>query len=136
MTDLTPTPGLFSQLLPLLAQRAILITVSKLEEGDQLQVNICPRLLKEGENQALTTPLSVSGNAAELDVELVPQVANFVAAQVRLHSNLSAIQKELAAAERAARDEASKKHKTVGNGGKKPEPQPLSLFETPTEEGD
>jgi hypothetical protein len=42
----------------------------------------------------------------------------------------------LAAAERAARDEASKKHKTVGNGGKKPESQPLSLFETPAEEGD
>lgn len=136
MTDHNPTTGLFSQLLPLLAQRAILITVSKLEEGDQLQVNICPRLLKEGENQALTTPLSVCGNAAELDVELVPQVANFVAAQVRLHSNLSAIQKELAAAERAARDEESKKHKIGGNGGKKPEPQPLNLFDTPAEEGD
>ena len=38
--------------------------------------------------------------------------------------------------ERAARDEASKKHKTVGNGGKKPEPQPLNLFDTPAEEGD
>jgi PRTRC genetic system protein E len=136
MTDHNPTPGLFSQLLPLLAQRAILITVSKLEDGDQLQVNICPRLLKEGENQALTTPLSVCGNAAELDVELVPQVATFVAAQVRLHSNLSAIQKELAAAERTARDEANKKHKTVGNGGKKPEVQPLSLFDTPDQEGD
>jgi hypothetical protein len=34
--------GLFSQLAPLLAYRAVLITVSKLEEGDLLQVNICP----------------------------------------------------------------------------------------------
>jgi PRTRC genetic system protein E len=135
MTEHTPTPGLFSQLLPLLAQRAILITISTLEHCDQLQVNICPRLLKEGENPALTTPLSVCGTAAELDLELVPQVAAFVAAQVRLHSNLSAIQKELAAVERMARDEASKKYKAVSNGARRPEAQPLNLFDTPNQEG-
>jgi hypothetical protein len=43
---MTPTAstagGLFSQLAPLLAYRAVLITVSKLAEGDLLQVNICP----------------------------------------------------------------------------------------------
>ena len=62
----------------------MLITISKLEEGDRLQVNICPRQLKDGENQALTTPLSACGSAAELDNELVAQVASFVAAQVGL----------------------------------------------------
>lgn len=142
-----PTPGLFTQLLPLLAQRAVLITISKIDEGDRLQVNICPRQLKDGENQALTTPLAVCGTAAELDAELVPQVTSFVAAQAGLHSNLSAIEKELAEAERAAREEARKKQKTVGNGGKKAEPaeteakpappsaQSLSLFDAPAKEG-
>ncbi len=150
MTVITQTPGLFTQLLPLLAQRAVLITVSKIEEGERLQVNICPRQLKDGENQALTTPLSACGTAEELDNELVAQVASFVAAQVGLHSNLSAIQRELAEAERLAREEAKKKQKTVGNGGKKgdqvakpaeaeakPEPpaaQTLSLFDAPVAE--
>jgi PRTRC genetic system protein E len=150
MTDTSQTTGLFTQLLPLLAQRAVLITISKIEEGDHLQVNICPRQLKDGENQALTTPLSACGTAAELDNELVAQVASFVAAQVGLHSNLSAIERELAEAERLAREEAKKKQKTVGNGGKKvdqvakpaeaevkPEPpaaQTLSLFDAPVAE--
>lgn len=147
---MTPTAatqsGLFTQLQPLLAHRAVLITVSKLE-GDQLQVNICPRQLKDGENSALTIPLCVTGNAAELDAELVPQVAGFVASHVGLNTNLAAIDKEIAEAEKAAREEAKKKHKVVGNVGKKaadsaattqpptaPKPEPaapqmLSLFD-------
>ena len=83
---MTPTvstqSGLFVQLEPLLVHRAVLITVSKLE-GDQLQVNICPRQLKDGENQALTTPLCVTGTAAELDADLVPQISSFVATWLR-----------------------------------------------------
>lgn len=150
MTDTSQPPGLFTQLLPLLAQRAVLITVSKIEEGDRLQVNICPRQLKDGENQALSTPLSACGTASELDNELVAQIVSFVTAQVRLHSNLSDIERELAEAERLAREEAKKKQKNLGNGGKKadsvakpaeaelkPEPpaaQTLSLFDAPVAE--
>lgn len=142
----TPQPGLFSQLQPLLAHRAVLITISKLD-GDQLQVNICPRQLKDGENSALTIPLCVTGTAAELDVDLMAQISSFVASHVGLNTNLAAIEKEIADAEKAAREEAKKKHKVVGNGGKKasdtassppattpskPEPEPpkmLSLFD-------
>ena len=116
----TPTPnGLFSQLVPLLAHRAVLITVSRLDEGDVLQVNLCPRQLKEGENQALTTPLCVTGTASELDAEFVPQISSFVASHVRLNSNLAQIQKEIEEAEKAAREEAKKRQKTIGSGGKK-----------------
>jgi PRTRC genetic system protein E len=153
---MTPTnqPGLFAQLEPLLAHRAILITVSKLE-GDQLQVNICPRQLKEGENQALTIPLCVTGTAAEIDADLVPQISGFVTAQVGLNTNLATLEKEVAEAEKAAREVAKKKTKVVGNGVKKaveissaapeappiavaakPEPEPprsLNLFDQPNE---
>lgn len=116
----TSTPnGLFSQLVPLLAHRAVLITVSRLDEGDVLQVNLCPRQLKEGENQALTTPLCVTGTASELDAEFVPQVSSFVVSHVRLNSNLAQIQKEIEEAEKAAREEAKKRQKSVGNGAKK-----------------
>src|SRR5437868_6820940 len=117
-TTETSQPGLFAQLEPLLDHRAVLITVSKLD-GDQLQVNICPRQLKEGENPALTIPLCVTGTAAELDADLVAQIAGFVSSHTGLNSNLTKIEKEIAEAEKAAREEAKKKHKTVGNGGKK-----------------
>jgi PRTRC genetic system protein E len=111
--------GLFSQLAPLLAYRAVLITVSKLEEGDLLQVNICPRQLQQGENQTLTAPLCVTGTAAELDADLVSQIATFVSSHVGLTTNLAAIEQEVAEAEKAAREAAKKKHKVVGNGGRK-----------------
>ena len=110
--------GLFSQLAPLLAYRAVLITVSKLEEGDLLQVNICPRQLNVGENLALTTPLCLTGTAAELDTELASQLSIFVASHAGLNSNLAQIQKEIEEAEKTAREEARKKRAT-GNGGKK-----------------
>jgi PRTRC genetic system protein E len=146
---MTPTTsnvnGLFAQLVPLLAHRAVLITVSKLEEGDLLQVNICPRLLKEGENQALTAPLCVTGTAFELDEELVPQIATFVASHTGLNSNLIQIQKEIEEAEKAAREEAKKKRPSGGGrkateastappvSAEKSEPEPvagtLSLFD-------
>jgi PRTRC genetic system protein E len=148
MTPIPTSPGLFTQLAPLLAQRAVLITVSKLD-GDQLQVNICPRQLKGGENEALTIPLSVTGTAADLDAELVTQISSFVASHVGLNTNLAAVEKEIEEAEKAARDEAAKKKQkvVVGNSGKKavdnpsmalpsapvqaePNPaQPLSLFD-------
>ena len=141
----TPQQGLFAQLEPLLTHRAVLITVSKLEDG-QLQVNICPRQLKEGENSALTIPLCVTGTAAVLDTELVTQISSFVASHVGLSTNLAAIEKEIAEAEKAAREEARKKQKVVGHGkksveatpptppptGSKPEAEllkPLSLFD-------
>ena len=114
----TTATGLFAQLEPLLAHRAVLITVSKLD-ADQLQVNICPRQLKEGENSALTIPLCVTGTVAELDSDLVTQISRFVASHIGLSSNLTAVESEIAEAEKAAREEAKKKHKTVGNGGKK-----------------
>ena len=142
----TSQPGLFTQLEPLLAHRAVLITISKLE-ADQLQVNICPRQLKESENSALTIPLSVTGTAGELDADLVARISSFVASHVGLNTNLAEIEKEIAEAEKASREEAKKKHKVVGNGSKratdstssmpvpalsKPEPEPpkmLSLFD-------
>ncbi len=125
--------GFFTQLAPLLAQRAVLITVSKLDEGSQLQVNICPRQLKDGENQALTTPLCITGTAEELDSQLASQVGNFVASQAVFSTNLTSIQAELAEAEKNAREEAKKHQKTVGNGGKKAEaakPEPPSAPQT------
>jgi hypothetical protein len=61
----------------------------------------------------------VTGTAAELDAELVSQLATFVSSHVGLTTNLAAIEQEVAEADKAAREAAKKKHKIVGNGGKK-----------------
>ena len=48
---------MFQQLVPLLRQRSVLLTVASLEE-DQIRVNVLPKKLADGENAALTTPMS------------------------------------------------------------------------------
>ena len=50
---------MFKELLPVLRDRAVLLTVT-LVDADQIRVNIVPKKLKEGDNDALTTPLSVT----------------------------------------------------------------------------
>ncbi len=152
MNAAVPTGGIFSQLAPLLSHRAVLITVSKLD-GDVVQVNFCPGQVKDTENQALTAPLCVTGTAEELDHDLVPQITGFVSAHVKLNSNLAQIELEVEEAEKAAREEAKKKHKPAGVASRKvtpstaedpthkaPPQQSLSLFDEgparePTEEG-
>lgn len=42
------------ELAPYLRQRAVLLTVTCVEE-DQIRVNVMPQKLREGENAALTT---------------------------------------------------------------------------------
>jgi PRTRC genetic system protein E len=62
---------MFMELLPLLKQRVVMITVSDAGDG-VLRVNVIPRKLDgdADQNQALTTPLSITGSAEELDREL------------------------------------------------------------------
>ena len=60
---------MFKELLPVLRDRAVLLTVT-LVDADQIRVNIVPKKLKDGDNDALTTPLSVTGTAEDLDAEL------------------------------------------------------------------
>ncbi|HEX4170791.1 MAG TPA: PRTRC system protein E [Bryobacteraceae bacterium] len=55
-------------------QRSVLLTVT-LVEDDQVRVNVMPKKLADSENNALTTPMSFTGTAAELDEQLPPQSA-------------------------------------------------------------
>jgi len=58
----------FTELMPLLKQRVVMITISDVGEG-LLRVNVIPRKLEGStdENGALTVPLSITGKAEELD---------------------------------------------------------------------
>jgi PRTRC genetic system protein E len=104
---------MFKELSPYQRQRAVLLTVTHLED-EQIRVNIVPQKVKEGENAALTTPLTVSGTAEELDRELPATVINFVSAHLELKNTLEQAKAEMDAAAKAAQAEARKKSKTTG----------------------
>lgn len=87
---------------------AVLLTVTHLEE-DQIRVNVIPQKIKDGENSALTTPLSVTGTAEELDQELPSSLVSFVSAHLQLKNTLEKVQAEMDAAAKAAKAEATAK---------------------------
>ena len=102
---------MFKELAPYLRQRAVLLTVTHLE-NDEIRVNIVPQKLKDGENAAFTTPLTVTGTAEELDRDLPATVVNFVSAHLELKNTLDRAKAEMDAAAKAAQAEARSKSKT------------------------
>src|ERR1017187_826709 len=61
--------GFFAQLMPMLADRTVMMIVSK--AGDQhLTISVIPKRTKDSENAALLTPFCCTGTPEELDREL------------------------------------------------------------------
>ena len=119
---------MFKELAPYLRQRAVLLTVTHLGE-DQIRVNVIPQKLKDGENAALTTPLTVTGTAEELDRDLPTTLVNFVSAHLELRNTLERAKAEMDAAAKTARDEARSKTKTAATKVA-PKPEPAKAPET------
>ena len=114
----TTAAGFFVQLMPLLADRTLMVIVAKADD-QHLTLSVVPKRMKDSENAALTTPLCCTGTPEELDRELPSHLHEFVTGQVTLSNNLAQIHRETEEAEKAAREELKKKQKTVGNGGAK-----------------
>src|ERR1700676_5163512 len=149
----------FTELMPLLRQRAVMITISDVGQG-LLRGNIIPRKLvvdgSSDENTALTTPLSITGKAEELDRELSGQLATFTESIARTGSNLDELKTQHAAAVKALEAEnkvnGSKTASTPGNPdpasefkdgkpvfgskGTPPAGESRSLFDTATDQAD
>src|ERR1700722_11253146 len=125
----------FTELMPLLRQRAVMITISDVGEG-LLRVNIIPRKLEGSseDNTALTTPLSITGKAEELDRELAGQLTSFTESIAKTGSNLEELKVQHAAAVKALEAENKKKQddKKKVNGSKPastpPKPSPPAEF--------
>src|SRR5579863_267950 len=125
----------FTELMPLLKQRAVMITISDLGEG-LLRVNIIPRKIECGseDNAALTTPLSITGKAEELDRELPGQLTSFTESIAKTGSNLEELKTQHSAAVKALEAENKKKldDKKKVNGSKTastpPNPNPAAEF--------
>jgi PRTRC genetic system protein E len=101
---------LFVELMPLLKQRTLLITVARIDE--KLKVNVIPAKAKEGEAAALTTPLSYAGSPEELDKELGQQLASYVDSHLALGSTLAEAKAEMDSAAKAARQKAKTAQQT------------------------
>ena len=100
---------MFVELMPLLAGRAVMITVAR-EDDKTLRVNVISTIkLGATDNPALATPLSYTGTPEELDADLGKQLASYVECHRALSSTLASAKAEMDAAPRAAQEEARKK---------------------------
>jgi PRTRC genetic system protein E len=128
----------FTELLPLLKQRVLMITVSDVGDG-MLRVNIIPRKLDadSDQSQALTTPLSITGGAEELDRELPSQLLSFTESVVKTGSNLEELKTQHAAAVKAIDAENRKRldEKKKGGGSKTPSVPPAPTVTSDFKDG-
>jgi PRTRC genetic system protein E len=99
---------MFKELAPLVRHRAVLFTLTHVED-DQFRVNVIPKKTTDGENDALTTPVSVTGTVEELDKELPQTLLHFVSSHLELKNSLEQAKAEMEEASKAARAEAKKK---------------------------
>jgi PRTRC genetic system protein E len=102
---------MFKEFAPLLRHRAVLFTVSHVED-DRFRVNVIPKKITDGENDALTTPVSITGTVEDLDRELPQTLLHFVSSHLELKNSLEQAKAEMEEAAKAARSEARKKSGT------------------------
>ena len=127
---------MFVELMPLLKERTLLITVARVDE--KVRVNVIPAKVKEGEDHALTTPVSVTGSAEELDAELGRHLASYVDAHLALGSTLAEAKAEMDAAAKVARQkvkstqQASKPDPAVAKKEESPGPTAPAVDTTPS----
>ena len=114
---------MFKELAPLLRHRAVLFTVTHVEE-DQFRVNVIPKKVADGENDALTTPVTVTGTVEDLDRELPQTLVNFVSAHLELKNTLERAKAEMEEASKAAKAEARKKSGSQGSKKDQADPTP------------
>src|SRR5579864_5845748 len=122
---------MFQELMPLLAQRILLLTLSRVSD-EQICVNVIPKPLKsdqQDDDAALTTPLSVTGAPKDLDEHLPRQLAEFVETHLGLSSTLRSAKEQMEAAAKAAREAAKKPttSKSHSGSGKTGPPSPAKV---------
>jgi PRTRC genetic system protein E len=110
---------MFEELMPLLAQRMLILTLSRVSD-EEIRVNIIPKLLKsdqQDDDAALTTPLAVTGTPKELDEQLPRQLMEFVETHLGLSSTLKSAKEQMEAAAKAAREAARKPTNSKSHSG-------------------
>ena len=123
---------MFKELAPLVRHRAVLLTVSHVED-DQFRVNVIPKKVSDSDNDALTTPVSVTGTVEDLDRELPQTLLSFVSSHLELKNTLDRAKAEMEEASKAAKAEARKKSGSPATRKDPAEPsnKPAAAAETP-----
>jgi PRTRC genetic system protein E len=70
---------------------------------------VVPQKVSDTEDNALTTPLAITGTAEELDRDLPQQLVEFTGSHLQLQTTLASAKAEMEAAAKAAREDARKK---------------------------
>ncbi len=110
---------MFQELMPLLSQRVLILTLSRVSD-EEVCVNVIPKPLKSNEpkdDTALSTPLAVTGTPKDLDEQLSKQLMEFVETHLGLSSTLKSAKEEMDAAAKAAREAAKKSTNTKSRSG-------------------
>ena len=110
---------MFQELMPLLAQRMLILTLFRMNDHE-IRVNVIPKPLKsdpEDDGAALTTPVSVTGSPKELDELLPSQLVEFVETHLSLSSTLKSAKQQMEVAARAAREAAKKPTNSKSHSG-------------------
>jgi PRTRC genetic system protein E len=123
---------MFQELMPLIANRPLSITVAAIS-GGQIRVNVVPLLLEkdskvnekigysskdkivqvpEASINALTTPLSLTGTPEEIDAGLLQSLTEFTQSHVRLQSAIDEAKEEIAGAVKAIEERDKNKTRT------------------------
>lgn len=123
---------MFVELMQILADRTVMITVVRLND-DAIRVNVIPQRTGETENAALATPFSITGTPAELDAELSIHLLGYVESHRQLRTSLAEAKSQMDAAAKAAQEEAKrktaerkKKPEEKGTGEEKATPEPTA----------
>lgn len=98
---------MFTELAPLAKSTTLNVIVTA--EGENLRVIVMPKAAKEGENPALSTPLSLVGTPAELDAQFATIITGYTASRTSLEEALLASQTVMEAAKKDSVSAAAKK---------------------------
>jgi PRTRC genetic system protein E len=124
---------MFQELMPLLAQRILLVTLSRVSD-ENISANVIPKPLKadQGDDEgALSTALSLIGTPQELDEQLPRLLGEFVETHLGLSSTLKSAKEQMEAAARTAREVAKKStnSKSHNGPGRNATPSPAQVQE-------
>jgi PRTRC genetic system protein E len=97
---------MFRELEPIVKSTMIQILISS--EGDKMRVMVMPKAV-EGQNPALSAPLSLLGTSAELDEKLPEILTNYTECRQSLEDSLANVKLVMDAAKQDAMDKAKAK---------------------------
>ena len=123
---------MFTELMPLIEQRPVTITVAVLGGTNLIRVNVVPKILEKDDQvndkvgysnkdkiakipdaaiKALTTPLSLTGTPEEIDAELAQTLREFADSHVRLQKTVDQAKEQIAEAVKAVEERDKNKAK-------------------------